>query len=331
MKMNNNRASQIESMLQNLPQAAEQGLSGLTAGPALKASIQLAAAEQKTPRTRFSLTALARWGSLACCCALLVLALGTLLPTQSTNTPDADTPPEGDLMITSGTLGDATNAPPIIGDLNNSGVYIRAGNSSPNYRDLWAASTGGSFPLIGVNGKYYRLLTTPRNVSSSLRGNALGTVSEFTTSPSLSGNNTVLSNVVHFGETVYGVRGMSDTLVIANVEGQMRLFQRVSFNGNARLGRETLSDTLQVRGHVIAMELTGVGTITDSALCERLLDTLFDCASYESRGSVSSRQSLIIELDNGLVVQMAVKNDSLAACGVWSCPEFIEAFEDACD
>ena len=29
MNMNENRASQIESMLKNLPQAAEQGLSGL--------------------------------------------------------------------------------------------------------------------------------------------------------------------------------------------------------------------------------------------------------------------------------------------------------------
>jgi len=28
---------------------------------------------------------------------------------------------------------------------------------------------------------------------------------------------------------------------------------------------------------------------------------------------------------------MAVKSDSLAACGVWSCPEFFEAFEDACN
>ena len=54
-------------------------------------------------------------------------------------------------------------------------------------------------------------------------------------------------------------------------------------------------------------------------------------AAYESSGSVSSRQSLILELENGLVVQLAVKNDSVAACGVWSCPEFFEEFEDACD
>ena len=111
----------------------------------------------------------------------------------------------------------------------------------------------------------------------------------------------------------------------------MRLFQRVSFNGYGRLGRESLEDTLNISGHVIAMELTGVGTITDAAVCQRLLNTLFDCATYKSNGSINSRQSLIIELDNGLVVQLAVKSESVAACGVWSCPEFFEEFEDACD
>ena len=33
--------------------------------------------------------------------------------------------------------------------------------------------------------------------------------------------------------------------------------------------------------------------------------------------------------DNGLTVQMAVKDDKLSACGTWSCPEFIDAFTDA--
>ncbi len=323
MKMND---TQLETMLRNLPMAAEQGLSGLTAGSALKTRIQLAAAEQKKPRIRFSVNSLVRWASLACCCALAALVIGFALPDGA----DAPIQPEG--LITSGTLGnDATQPPPVSGDLGNSGVVIRAGNSNPEYRTLWAPASDGNFPLIGVDGKYYRMLTTPRNVDSSLRGSALGAISEFTTSPSLAGTDTVLSNVVDLGATVYAIRGMGDTLVTARVDGQMRLFQRVSFNGNARRGREKLEDTLQVSSRVIGMELTGVGTITDPAVCARLMDTLFDCASYESSGSVSSRQSLILELDNGLVVQLAVKNDSVAACGVWSCPEFFEAFEDACD
>lgn len=320
-KMNNDRASQIEAMLKSLPQAAEQGLGGLTAGPHLKASIQLAAAEPKKARPRFSLP-LMRLAPLACCAVLaLFVALGpTLAPQQPTS------------LIKSDSLGPATDAPVMYtSDLNNSDVFIASGNSNPGYRSIWAPSTGGSFPLIGVNGRYYRMLTSPRSVPGDLMGASLGTVAEFTTEPSLSGTDTVLSNTVAFGETVYAIRGMNDTLVTAKVDGQMRLFQRVSFNGNARRGRETLADTLQVEGRVIAMELSGVGTITDPTACASLLETLFVCASYESSGTVSSRQSLLLELDNGLVLQMAVKNDSLAACGVWSCPEFFEAFEEACE
>ena len=325
MKMNDNRASQIESMLQNLPKTAEQGLSGLTAGPDLRTRIQLTAAEQKKPAARVTSSMLLRWASAACC-ALLVLAIGLGLTRQSGDPQQ----PEG--LITSSTLGtETTEEPVLMADLGDTGVIIAAGNRNPGFRDMWAPSTGGSFPLIGIDGKYYRMLTTPRNVSSELRGSAIATISEFTTEPSLSGTDTVLSNAVSFGEKVYSVRGMGDSLVIAKVDGQMRLFQRVSFNGNALRGREKLEDTLQVRDHVIAMELTSVGTITDPEVCAELLELLYDCASYESSGSISSRQSLIFELDNGLVVQFAVKSDNVAACGVWSCPEFFEAFEEACD
>ena len=324
MKMNDNRASHMESMLQNLPKAAEQGLSGLTADTALKTRIQLAAAQEKSPRTTWSVSRITRWASVAVMAAL-VLVIGLTFPFQEDTASPAS-------LFSSATLGnDPTSAPPVTADLGNTGVVIRAGNTNPGYRSMWAPTSGGSFPLIGVNGKYYRLLTTPRNVDSSLLGSSLGTIAEYTTNPSLSGTDTVLSNVVNLGETVYAIRGMSDTLVAARVDGQMRLFQRVSFNGNARRGRETLADTLQVGGRVIGMELTGVGTITDPALCDRLMDTLFDCASFESSGSISSQKVLILELDNGLVVQLAVKNDSVAACGVWSCPEFFEDFEDACN
>ncbi|MBQ7848334.1 MAG: hypothetical protein IJ343_01245 [Clostridia bacterium] len=325
MKMNNdNRASQIDEMLRTLPAAAEQGLGGLTAGPHLKARIQLAAAEPQKSRPRLSMN-LVRWGSVLSCAAVLVLVIALSI----SGLPGLTRQPGS--LITSDTLsGNPTEVPVILtGDLRDSSVTIRAGKT--NTDSMWAPASNGSFPLIGVNGKYYRMLTTPRSVPSSLLGSSVGTVAEFTNEPSLSGTNTVLSNAAAFGETVYEIRGMGNTLVAARVDGQMRLFQRVSFNGNARSGRESLEDTLQVRNRIIAMELSGVGTITDPAACSRLMELLFRCASFESSGSVSSRQFLLLELDNGLVLQMAVRNDSLAACGVWSCPEFIEAFEDACN
>jgi hypothetical protein len=110
----------------------------------------------------------------------------------------------------------------------------------------------------------------------------------------------------------------------------MRLFQRVSFNGNALRGSERLTDTLAVSGKVVSLELSGVGTVSNPYDCDALISLLLNSASYTSSGSLSSNQALLIELDNGLVLQMAVKGDRLAACGVWSCPEFFEEFETLC-
>ena len=187
------------------------------------------------------------------------------------------------------------------------------------------------FPLIGVNGSYYRMMTSPRSVSSSLLGASLGTIAEYTTEPSLSGTNVMLSNKAAVGTEVYGISGMSSTFVAAEVDGQMRLFQRVSFNGNALKGSETLADVMQLSGHVASIELSGVGTITDTSVCADLISLLLNDATYESSGSLSAKQSLLIELDNGLVYQFTVKNDKIASCGTWSCPEFFEAFEAACE
>ena len=52
-------------------------------------------------------------------------------------------------------------------------------------------------------------------------------------------------------------------------------------------------------------------------------------SKQKSSGTVSAKQSLLIQLDSGLTLQLAVKNDKLSACGTWSCPEFLEAFEAA--
>ena len=78
-----------------------------------------------------------------------------------------------------------------------------------------------------------------------------------------------------------------------------------------------------------SLELSDVGVITDSTTAEDLIATLLSNAVFESSGTVSGSQSLLIELNNGFTVQMAVKDDKLGACGTWSCPEFFEAFSTA--
>ena len=308
----------IDAMLRELPQTADKALAGLEATPFLKARINRAANEKKQGKVRF---ALPNWAPAMCCAAVVLVLALTALPLNQEQ-PNA--------LINSNTLGNPTEAPAALltADLNRGDVFISTKSAKPGYRSIWSEVQGGSFPLIGINGKYYRMLTNPAVLDSELLDKTVATISEFTTEPSLSGTDAVLSNAAASGAKVYAIQGVSsDTLVAAQVNGRMRLFQRVSFNGNALRGKEKLADTLAITGQVIGMELSGVGTVTDPAACETLLAILLDASSYESSGSISSKQALLIELSNGLVLQLAVKGDNFAGCGVWSCPEFFEAFD----
>ena len=123
---------------------------------------------------------------------------------------------------------------------------------------------------------------------------------------------------------------MQGALAAAYVKGSLRVFQRVSFAGTAILGSETLMDTLADAPRITALELTGAGVIDDPATAQSLMQTLLDNAVYES-ASVGSgdTKSLLIALDNGLLMQLMVGDDAVSACGTWSCPEFFEAYDAA--
>lgn len=313
----------IDAMLNDLPSTANKAMDGLYATPFLKARIDRAVEAKKQSKAPF---ALSKWVPALCCAAVVLVLALTIIPIGGSSQPED--------LIQSNMLGPATPTPAsmLTADLDSVSMFISNNAANPGYRSIWSDVKNGSFPLIGVNGKYYRMLTSPNVVDSELLGSQLTTIAEFTTEPSLSGTDTVLSNAATSGTPVYTIAGVSDnTLLAAQVNGRIRLFQRVSFNGNALRGREKLADTLSIAGQVVAMELSGVGTVTDPAACEALLTTLLECASYESSGSISSKQALLIELNNGLVLQMAVKGDKLAACGVWSCPEFFEEFDNYCN
>ncbi len=304
--------------IERLPEAAERGLAGLNAGANLKYRIihEAAKKEEAPARSRRS------WVP-ALCCGLVVVLCGVFIPSAISRR-------QSNLLIVSQPAGEATEAPVLTAQ--NYGIAsgaLSAGVNAPSYRSIWESSQNGTFPLIGLKGAYYRMLTTPSSVSDSQLGASLGTVAEYTTEPALSDNSIILSNCSEAGTEVYGISGMSGTLVAAKVDGVTRLFQRVGFNGTALNGNESLSDTLQIAGHVTAMELSDVGTITDGNTISSLLTTLFSNASYKSSGSVSGSQSLLLTLDNGFTVQLAVKDDRFSACGTWDCPEFFEAFAAA--
>ncbi|HUM60361.1 MAG TPA: hypothetical protein PLA31_02780, partial [Clostridia bacterium] len=115
--------------------------------------------------------------------------------------------------------------------------------------------------------------------------------------------------------------------VAVQVNGRTRLFQRVSFAGNALIGSEGLTDTLP-RG-AVALQLSDVGTVTGHAEVDRLMGILYDKALYLGSQGHSGSQALLVQYASGLVLQLAVSGDTLSACGSWDCPEFIRAFADA--
>ena len=131
-------------------------------------------------------------------------------------------------------------------------------------------------------------------------------------------------------ERIYKQGTMKGAMVAAYVKGSLRAFQRISYAGTAVLGDETLRDTLADPASVTALELTGVGVITDPETCRQLLQTLLDNAEYDSASfATDDKRSLLIGLNNGLLMQLMIGDDTVSACGTWSCPEFFDAYAQA--
>jgi hypothetical protein len=313
--------------LEHLGQTAQEAMGGLHAGHELKSRIQGAARARKpgvkAPRR-------APLAAVAASLAVLVAAGALLVP--GALVPGAMPGATND-VFDSLPAGQSTAVPFVaraLLDVPPGSITLAAGNANPEYRSVWAPANGSSFPLVGVEGRFYRLMRNPSSVPQSLLGQGLGQVTEFTDEPALADTNQVISNAVSQGETIYAVFGMDGAMVAARVAGEMRAFQRVSFANSAVLGRESLGDTLGVSGKVVGLELSGVGTVTDQSTAASLVNTLLSSASFRSAsGSQSGSQALLIQLSNGLVVQMFAKNDTLSACGSWSAPEFFDAFREA--
>lgn len=303
---------------ESLREVTSNTLGGLQAGPDMKAKILIAAAEQKTAGRSSLRHAAISVLSLA---AAAAVCIGFLRLSPADTAPAIRTTAAGSEM-TDGRLQ---------AELQPGSVVLTAGSTASSYGSIWAPVSGGYFPLVCVNGQYYRLLRNPTSVTGSLKGDALGTVVTKTSEPALCGE-AVFSNTVEAGETVYALRGMKGAAVIANVNGTDRAFQRVSFNGSAMLGGEGFADTIKIAGHVTGMELSGVGTITDGTALSALTDTLLSKSSLVSAGGSpdGAPQTLLISLDNGIALQLAVRDATLIACGSWSNPAFIQAFAAAC-
>ncbi len=315
--------------LDQLNSITQEALGGLTAGQDLKLRILAAFRADKRSKSK----GVFRPVPVLAMAAALAVAFwaGTSVLPSTTAKPLA--PTQTNNVFESLTAGHATAQPGMaraLLDVPPGSITLSAGNQAPEYRSIWAPASGSNFPLIGINGKFYRLMRNPSSISQDLVGSSLGQVNEYTDEPALASTDQIISNVVSQGEAVYAVSGMDGALAAAQVDGSLRVFQRVSFANNATQGSESLSDTLCVSGRVVGLELSGVGTITDENTASSLVGTLLDNASFDNAsGSQSSNQALLIELNNGLVMQLFVKGDTLSACGSWTCPEFFEAFQAA--
>ena len=71
-----------------------------------------------------------------------------------------------------------------------------------------------------------------------------------------------------------------------------------------------------------------MGRVDDPAAVRSLMETLLSCADYEST-SLSGSDSTQLGLSNGLTLQLLVGEDTVSACGTWSCPDFFEAYQEA--
>ena len=195
----------------------------------------------------------------------------------------------------------------------------------PEYRSLFVGE-GANPPLIGIHGRYYRMLNV--HVPSDVVGTAIAEVQDFTDEPSLAATVGVVSNIAKAGTQVYAVEGLSNkTACIAEVDGVPRLFQRVGYASATFLGNEVFEDTLDVYSQVAALELSGVGVINNERIANDLIYTLGEFAVYNGADMPDGSQALTIYLHNGLSLQLTVQDDVLGGCGAWVCPEFFDAFE----
>ncbi len=309
--------------LENLSDIASRQLGGLEATPTLLAKIKLEAAEKKQPRT---FRAVLR-PALAVCAAL-VLCVGAVM-TLSPDGQTAITPLPTQNVLDSHSAGadsQPTADPRTLGDVPKGSIVMSAG-SQRSGGTLFVQGENASFPLITLGGATYRMLETPDSLSASLLGNELGTVTEFNIEPAL-GSSGVVSNAIACGEPVYAVGDRTGALVAASVDGSMRVFQRVSYAGTAIIGAETLADTLCAASDAEWIEVEGLGRVDDPAAASRLMSTLLDLADYQGT-AFSTGASMQIGLKNGLTLQLMAGEDTISACGIWSCPDFFEEFAAA--
>lgn len=315
--------------LDQLGPIANEMLGGLEADEKMRLAIKRAAEggyTRKNPVKRFV--------PAVCCAALALACVGIAAPRlnagDNMDTPAvmlASEPVAVNIDTIAAGEGAAYPGGELVADLGDNARMRKGGASAQTL----FASIEGDIPLVTVGNAIYQMLETPRDIGSSLLGGEVGSISMYDEQPSLASPKEMaagISNVAEAGTTVYAVRGMADsTMVACEVDGSMRVFQRVSYAGRGPAGA-SLEDTFSVRGKVKSAELSGMGTL-EGEKANEVIAVLLDNAALKSADATARRQTLTVTLENGLKLQLGVSGDTLCGCGGWSCPEFFEKFEAA--
>ena len=312
--------------LDQLGPVADEMLGGLQADERMRLNIKRVAASGKARKTPVM-----RYAPAICCAALAIACVGAISPRLNNK------PAENTVMLASEIAPVAIDTiaagegvafdGELMADLGDNARVRTAGAPA---QTLFAQGEG-DIPLVTVDGAVYQMLVTPNDIGNSLLGGELGSVTLYDEQPSLASPKEMaagLSNAAEAGTTVYAVKGMAaSTMVACEVNGSMRVFQRVSYAGKGPAGA-SFEDTFGVRGKVKSAELSGVGTL-EGAKANDVIAVLLDQAVLKSADATARRQTLTVTLENGLKLQLGVSGDTLCGCGGWSCPEFFEAFEAA--
>ena len=315
--------------MERLPEITREMLGGLHADEALRQRIL----HRANTRTAFARGRFTPQRVLPMAVAVVLLAVG-VFALRGTLFSKSDVEGGSIARMDTYAAGEIAETPlPLLAraDVPEDSVSITTARSASPYKSLFAAGQNGNFPLVGYNGKAYRMLTTPSSLQGSALGDSLGTVAVYTEEPSLADGGqwrSILSNAAAEGAQVYKISGLSaDTAIAAEVDGRIRVFQRYSYADYGASG--SLEDVLGVRGKISSLDLSGVGEITDGTTANRLIALLLDNASRNGSGARSGSQALNIRLNSGITLQLSVSDSQFSACGVWSCSDFLDAYEAA--
>lgn len=306
----------MDQKLKNLHQTADEMLSGMQAAP--MGAQQILRKEQGERKPRVS-----SWVRVgAPVFAALVLFSGILLWRSSGNFRTPTSTPAVETIAAGESSGEKNY--PARADLPVGSVTL-SGGGNVSFMNLFAGNSMSSFPMIQVNGAYYRMLNEPQNLSSRALGKAIGQVSRHSSSPQ-SDSSGISSNTILEGETVYRVQSLDGAAVAARVNGDLRVFQRVSVNGK---GIPEAMSALLGNASVSEISLSGAGRVNDSGTIRRLLQILTRRSTFLSGSCSATSQGLYITFDNGVTLQFYVSGSTVMSCGAWSCGEFMEELRQA--